>query len=462
MEGSATRPYNLYGVQLWTAPLLRYALRQGDNELIDGLATLYAGAADSLTVTDQYVFYYFPDPSGPRSSVHALDRAYPMWVDPNSGAESILVSSQFLYAVSLLVRYAARIDANSRSQALQDLVARFGSVLADHYRRWVLGVTVDGTLSARGPFQVRGWGCRVQGTYVETGMTHRRMTDLKYAMELGDGDSPMYCNAVTDTDLWIDAGVANLLAAWDADPSVTNFTNEEVDALKLYVQAAALLLSSRVGYRPCRDFDGDQVDCAGFDEGMWDDSSGYAYAGYEGEAFPDASQQARGQGVGWDLSHARRFVEVFESLAETGDELGLAFPDERFLSGMARNIAHVVFLGDSTLPLFANFMDGTNGWYRVGYSGRTGFGYAPSDMSIALLTGGYALWIEYYPPLKEVYQAVHDMLASSDPTVSAHLHAHYETCYYNDYERRTCFDLSDPQNQSTQFFWLQYLAGICF
>ena len=458
---SGTTPYVLYEVQILTAPLLRYALRHRDSDLLDSLASIYAGAADTLTWTDQYVFYYFPDP-GIRASTHTLDRAYPIWVDPNSGAESVLVSAQFLYAVSRLVRYAAELDANSRSAALQEIIERFGDVLSDHYRRWVLGVTVDDSLHARGPFQLRGWGCRYNGQYVETGMNHTRLTNLRLAWALGDDSSPKYCNAVTDSDLWIYAGVANLVAACEADPSIGPEDQTELDAYRLYLDTASVLLASRAQYRPCQDFDGNSTECAGFDEGMWDDHPGHAYTGYTGDAFPDPNQQARAEGVGWDVSHARRLVEVMETLYELAPDLGLDFPNDRFMTGLARNLAHIIFLGDERLPLFTNFCDGTNGWYRVNYSGRTGFGYAPSDLSIALLTGGYALWIEYYLPLKRVYEATYAMITSQDPEVQAFWHDHYEQCFYSDYERHTCLDLSDTASRTTQLFWLQYLSGICF
>ncbi len=462
LSSSGTSPYVLYNVQILTAPFLRYALRHGDAASLDELASVYNVAAETLTWTDQYIFYYFPEPSSPRTSTHTLDRAYPMWLDPNSDAESILVSAQFLYAVSLLLRYAAGLNPGARSAALQDLVDRFISVLSDHYRRWVLGVTVDGSIADRGPFQVRGWGCTYNGSYVETGMSQARLTELRLPWALGDDSSPKYCNAVTDIDLWIYAGLANFLGALDADPNLDSLDPSELDQYRLALQMASVLMASRVIYRPCQDFDGNAVECAGFDEGLWDEHPDYAYSGYQGDTFPDSSQQARGSAVGWDVSHARRFVEVFETLHELAPALGLSFPNDRFMAGLARNVAHIIFLGDERLPLFTNLWDGTNGWYRVGYSGRTGFGYAPSDLSIALLNGGYALWVEYYLPLKRVYEATYAMVSSLDPEVQAFWEEHYGTCYYLDYERRTCVDLSDPANRTTQLFLLQYLSSICF
>ncbi len=462
VSGSATRPYNLYNAQILSAPLLRYALERRDEALLSELAAVYAGAADTLTTTDQYVFYYFPTPSSPRDSVHTLDRPHPMWLDPNSGAESVLVTSQFLYAVSLLLRHAASLPQAQRSSQLTDLTTRLGGPLADHYARLVLGITVDGTLSSRGPFQVRGWGCRTNGDYVETGMSHRRMTELKLAGALGDASSPLYCNAVTDTDLWLFAGVANLLASHEADPTLMDLDSETDQALRDYLGLASSLLEDRTTFSQCRDDDDQTVECAGFDQGTWDDHSNFAYSGYQGADFPDQSDQAKATHVGWDISHARRFVEAFQTLHDLRSQLGYSFPSTRTMEGFARQVSHEVFLGDFALPLFSNFMDGTNGWYRVGYSGRDGFGYGPSDLSISMLTGGYALWIQYDLQLKSRYEALDAMLQSSDPTIQAHLDAHYEHCFYSNYERAVCFDWSDPTNTSTRLVRLQYYSSVCF
>jgi hypothetical protein len=79
--------------------------------------------------------------------------------------------------------------------------------------------------------------------------------------------------------------------------------------------------------------------------------------------------------VGWDISHATRYVEVFESLYRRRELLGTQFPDSNVMTSLANQLAYAIFNGDFEKPLFANFFDGTNGWFRINHSGREGFGY---------------------------------------------------------------------------------------
>ncbi len=460
-DGSGDRPYRLYDLQLFTAPLLRYALNSKADRLLEGLAAVYLRAAQTLTLTDRYVFYYFPDPDSPSSSTHTLDRAYPMWVTPSTGAESVLVSSQFLYAVSLLVRYGAFLDPAQRPRWVIDFMQTYVPVLREHYARWIQGVTVDGVYQERGPFQVRGWGCRHDGRYVQTGMNHRVYTRLRLSMALGDGSSPGYCNAVLDSDLWIYAGLSNLLAAATRDPTDVSLGDTDFGVYLQYLQTASELLESRTSYEQCTDHEGHRAQCAFFDLGIWDDHADNAYTGYTGTSYPDASDARTASMVGWDISHARRFVEAFGALYRNAPVLGLSFPDLRFMQAMAAKMAAKVFLGDFSMPLFANFMDGTNGWYRVGYSGREGFGYQPSDLSISFLTGGYGAWMEYWPPLEDVFAATYDMLESTDPSVEQHVQDHYEYCMWYDYQRYRCLDLDDDST-TTSLMKLQYYSSICY
>ena len=65
---------------------------------------------------------------------------------------------------------------------------------------------------------------------------------------------------------------------------------------------------------------------------------------------------------------------------------------------------------DFKKPLFTNFMNGGNGWYRVNYSGRKNFGYGPYKLSNSLATGGYGLWARYNPDMKRVTDALWNML----------------------------------------------------
>jgi len=165
--------------------------------------------------------------------------------------------------------------------------------------------------------------------------------------------------------------------------------------------------------------------------------------------------------VGWDLSHARRFVHVFETLLRNKELLNLEFPTKTLMEKLANQLIYGTFNRDFKKPLFANFMDGTNGWFRVGYNGRIGYGYGPWDMSIAVLTGGYGFWAKYNKDVDAVFCSLQKMLESNDPDVRKHVIEHYEENYWLHYKRFRLFNFQDKENPNTQSVLIQFLPSLC-
>ena len=452
---SAEIPYNLYNVQGETNNLLRYTDFCGDTFILDQLAGLYLGALDTLDETDDYVFSYFP--GGPRRSTHKLSRTSRMWLD-SGGYESILVSSQFLYLISDALKIIAKIPAAQRTKNMCRFLTTYPAILLDHYDRWIFATP--------GPFQVRGWGCKVNGRYVETGMNHARFVKKKLQRSLGDGRSPSYCNGVTDTDMWIIAGAANLLAATqDALPG-NIFPPEKRNQYKKYVRTGAQLLQSRITYKSLQDWSGKTVKGANFDLGAWDDHPGHAYAGLEIRAFPKQYAENgitfKAHDVGWDLSHARRFVHVFGALYANREIIGLDFSDRVFMRRLTNQFLYCAFNGDLSRPIFTNFMDGSNGWFRVNYENRTGFGYGPWDMSITALTGGYGFWAAYNADVGKLYAALLAMLSSDDKGRRTHVKKHYEHYFWNKYTHVHALNFrAKPLSIKTRRVLIQFLPSLC-
>ncbi len=72
-------------------------------------------------------------------------------------------------------------------------------------------------------------------------------------------------------------------------------------------------------------------------------------------------------------------------------------------------------------------MDGSNGWYRVNYSGRANFGYGPFGNSEAIMTGADARWVRFNGEIPAIYMAVQTMLESNDPDIIQHRQTFYQT-----------------------------------
>jgi hypothetical protein len=71
-------------------------------------------------------------------------------------------------------------------------------------------------------------------------------------------------------------------------------------------------------------------------------------------------------------------VPVFlRSLYDNKKATGLAFPSAHDIELVTNQLMYRVFQGNFEKPLFNNFFDGSDGWFRVGYHGSD-FGYPPS------------------------------------------------------------------------------------
>lgn len=299
-----------------------------------------------------------------------------------------------------------------------------------------------------------------------TTMNHQEFLKRKLERKLGNGKSPSYCNAVQDIDMWIIAGVVNILTVYKQEERLVPITPEKYRKFLSYIKTGVNLLESRVSYTKLKNFDGRPVAGALLEAGEWDELNTYEYSGYNGQEFPNPiitdKSRYRGKAVGWDLSHSRRFVHVFETLSENKDILGLNFPTKDHMVKMANQLNYATFNLDFKKPLFSNFMDGTNGWYRINYADRKGFGYGPSDMSIAVLIGGYGFWSIYSSDTQKIFTALSDMLKSKDPEVRKHVINHYETYVWKQHNRAREFDFEKPDDSKTLSILIQFLPSLCF
>jgi hypothetical protein len=266
--------------------------------------------------------------------------------------------------------------------------------------------------------------------------------------------------------MWIIAGVANILAVYKKENDIVPITPEAYKRLLNYVKMGSKLIDSRFIYTKLNNFEGKQVIGALFQPGTGDEHPERAFVGYNGQDFPQTApkdkSKYRRNGVGWDLSHARRFVHVFETLLKSKDILGLDFPTKDLMVKMGNQLVFATFNRDFKKPLFTNFMDGTNGWFRVGYSGRMGFGYGPWDMSVSVLTGGYGFWSRYNSDTQKVFTALIDMLKSKDPEIRKHVIEHYETTHWNKFRRTPSSNFTKLDDPNTQSVLIQFLPSLCF
>ena len=225
-----------------------------------------------------------------------------------------------------------------------------------------------------------------------------------------DPDRYSYLNALHDIDTWIVSGAVELVAAHQRDPDLVPLDDDLEAQLLDYVAMSAALIHSRFEDTELVDLDGSPVTGIGFDLGVWRDHPDHAYSAYEGSDYPSSSVAGAIPDGQWDVSHARRFVQVFDTLSRHSDIVSSDAFDQDFLEALTAQLLYGAFEGDLAWPRLNNFMDGGNGWYRVNLEAGTGYG--PNDLTNTLVNGGYGFWRLHDPALTTVMTSLQEILSS--------------------------------------------------
>lgn len=338
-------------------------------------------------------------------------------------SEVTLNSVQFLaFAGSL----ALSMESSQASRDGGDFAAEAAGVMLQHLERWNDSAARSALLK------------RVQAT----------VGDVR------DGSSALF---LSDKDLWTIAVYADLAGILQKRPLIRGDLGLSSARLRALAEHAALileLLDARTSTVVGVDSGGKAVRLAEIDRGFWRRYVDNRYAGYTLAAPPvrcikdldnptqqkvevlvDAANVPRVMDVGWDISHARRFVHVFDALERSRGALvavlGLSdkkIPSPETVAALARQLRFRVWNQDADHPLFTNYYSGVNGWYRVAYDNGTGLcraGYAPFGLSISFPTGGYATWNRFEPVLGVLARRIHAMTVSSGERERAFVEKYY-------------------------------------
>lgn len=183
-------------------------------------------------------------------------------------------------------------------------------------------------------------------------------------------------------------------------------------------------------------FDGPDGRRAEIDRGYWKSYGDSRYASYVGRDSPaQCATGAQSQppridpNLGWDISHARRLVPALATFARNRANLATvfgyrnpAFDPAALQRAFANQIVERIWNKNPQFPLFSNFWDGHNGWYRVGYKGAAGVcqaGVAPYGMTWSFPTGGYPGWGRFNATLQSLNQRLFALLDTNDPRATA-------------------------------------------
>lgn len=402
---------------------LEMAINCKDTQMLDSMAYVVLGSAGTLS-------------NSPDGQV---------WL--SGGNEIRLVSAEWVYVLARVIDGISAIPPAQRTANMNAVTQTFVPVVAAHTKRWVFETpfwTLSGCPSSYAP-------------------NHLQYLAVLQALPLGGGHS--FCNGLIDTDLWIMAAGSELLRAAVNDASLVNLAALGINqsSLSNYARTSGDLLRARLVPTSLTRTNGGAAQGLDFEPGSFSDlESESGWSGYTGTSFPTSPNgavlvpPATSPNAGWDISHLRPFLHLVNSLRRLRTITGSSFPTDGEMTALSNQFAYGLLVGGNTQwPQFSNYLSGWNGWYRVNYNGRPGFGYGPSDLgNTAFMEGAYGLWAPWNPDLKALNARLATILQATDTTTAQWRTATYAK-YWSDFVHAGTPDL----DRSTSTFLLQHVAA---
>lgn len=267
--------------------------------------------------------------------------------------------------------------------------------------------------------------------------------------DVADGSSRYF---LTDKVLWQLTVYAHVAGMIERDTNLRDSLSLSVDEwaqLQNHAHALAQLVERRTTATTGGDAEQAALD---LDAGYWRYYKDNRYASYQGADKPALCERGEDgrlkaviklppetvpirDDIGWDLSHARRLVHYLSALQRNRQAMQSVWqipmnllPDDATVQGFAKQLLTKVWNQDKARPLFANYLSGANGWYRVAYdngTGRCAEGFPPFGLTDAFPTGGFVTWGHWVPQLHALGVRLFELLASDAPVDRRFVQQHY-------------------------------------
>lgn len=270
--------------------------------------------------------------------------------------------------------------------------------------------------------------------------------------DVADGSSRYF---LTDKVLWELTVYAHVARMIQRDANLRdrlNLSEEDWAQLQTHAHVLAQLVERRTQRSPLAAAGDVERVALDLDAGYWRHHKDNRYATHQGADKPavcERDEDGRLQAaikvppdtvpiradIGWDISHARRLVHYLSALQANRKAMNSVWqipmdllPNDATVQGFANQLLTKVWNQDTARPLFASYMSGANGWYRVAYDNGTGRcmeGYPPHGLTDAFATGGFVTWGRSVPQLHALGVRLFELLASNAPTDQAFVQRHY-------------------------------------
>ncbi|WP_139201691.1 hypothetical protein [Rhodanobacter glycinis] len=288
--------------------------------------------------------------------------------------------------------------------------------------------------------QVDNW---LSPTYFKSVAARTRMTSA----DAKDGQSTYFFQ---DRDLWFMTILSDLAELHETGVKMEGAGRQAFQSLQTKHSQIAGIFNLFLTRITLFNTSGDQR--AEIDRGYWRNYADSKYAAYNALTSPVSCHQNIfgvmqktyrvkskaayvDSSIGWDLSHARRLVPALASfvrnrtnLTKVFDYSNPSFNPSKLQRAFANQIVDKVWNKDRQHPLFSNFWDGSNGWYRAGYSNGTDQcrpGQAPYSLAWSYPTGGYPQWGEFNETLRSLNLQIYRLLDGADTKKSTFVDKYY-------------------------------------
>jgi hypothetical protein len=272
--------------------------------------------------------------------------------------EGELYNSQWLHPAALLVRLISLMPEHKRTPAMTTFAKEYSIfIVRDQLNRYLFAQRMP----ALGGVHARG-----------------RVAHWQQAM-LGLSGAVPWDTAMSDIDLWLLASAAEMVGANSNDPRLVSIDADDLAKLHAALRTGIKFFQSKRTLCPeTKNFQGKVVGSASYFNGDYAAEPDMAYSALQGENFPSISEKRSLPLISWDSSHIYRLPIFLRALYENRKSLEGTFPTYEDIRLVTNQYMYRVFDGDYSRPLFHNYFDGSDGWFRVAYNGD-GFGHPPSE-----------------------------------------------------------------------------------
>lgn len=329
-------------------------------------------------------------------------RTLAWWADSDRGAilrECFLCNEEYFVPVAGLMDVIAKLKPAERTPAMTQFVSEYVPILVNDH---ILRVNFAQLMRAQ--------------------MNH--------------SDSNLKRPNMSEEEIGVVTAAASVLGASGADPKLAVLTSDDRARLKDLVKVGV----DRFQFSRTLTKDSEGRTCASYFNGDYERLEDLQYAGYHGEEFPTPANKAPVKGASWDTSHFNVVPTFLRTLYDNRAATGVNFPKKEDIEYIGNQYAYHVFEGDYKKPLFTNYFDGNDGWYRAGYLGRSGYGIAPSrycnqaDPLHSCNTIGAISWwglvAPFHPGIARIESALLDLARSNDPTIACFQPQCFRERYY--------------------------------